>query len=113
MEPDFVRDPKPCPTPTLIAVATLERAVLAELVDVGSQSPETNFVGLAYLTRKTGIGGDLVRAIVRQLRDKGLAIYHAGLWSEDGEPRGAGYAASALAMRRGTTINGKDRKTRQ
>ena len=77
ISPDDLHDAPACPTPTVIAVAILERAVL------------------------------------RQLRDKGLAVYYAGLWSEDGEPRGAGYAATAAAMKRGATINGNDRKATQ
>ncbi|QXN71032.1 helix-turn-helix DNA binding domain protein [Rhodobacter phage RcKvothe] len=113
MEPDDLHEPKPCPTPTVIAVAILERAVLAVLIDVGDRNPETNFVGLRRVASETGIGTELVRAILRQLRDKGLAVYSAGLWSEDGDPRGAGYAASEAAMKRGATINGNDRKARQ
>lgn len=113
MEPDDLHEPKPCPTPTVIAVAILERAVLAVLIDVGDRNPEANFVGLRRVASETGIGTELVRAILRQLRDNGLAVYSAGLWSEDGDPRGAGYAASETAMKRGATINGNDRKARQ
>ena len=113
MEPDDLHEPKPCPTPTVIAVAILERAVLAVLIEVGDRNPEVNFVGLRRVASETGIGTELVRAILRQLRDKGLAVYYAGLWSEDGDPRGAGYAASEAAMKRGATINGNDRKARQ
>ena len=113
MEPDDLHDAPACPTPTVIAVAILERAVLAVLIDVAERTPETNFVGFQKVARETGIGRELVRAILRQLRDKGLAVYYAGLWSEDGEPRGAGYAATAAAMKRGATINGNDRKATQ
>lgn len=113
MEPDDLHEPKPCPTPTVIAVAILERAVLAVLIEVGDRNPEANFVWLRRVANETGIGTELVRAILRQLRDKGLAVYSAGLWSEDGDPRGAGYAASEAAMKRGATINGNDRKARQ
>lgn len=113
MEPDDIPEAKPCPIPTVVAIAILERAVLAVLIDVGGRTPETNFVGFRRVCDETGIGVELVRAILRQLRDKGLAIYSGGLWSEDGDPRGAGYAASAAAMKRGATINGKDRKATQ
>lgn len=113
MEPDDIPQAKVCPTPTVIAVAILERAVLAVLVEVGGRNPETNFVGFRYVQRETGIGRELVRAILRQLREKGLAVYSAGLWSDDGEMAGAGYAASAQAMKRGVTINAKDRKATQ
>ena len=113
INPDDLHDAPACPTPTVIAVAILERAVLAVLIDVGDRTPETNFVGFRRVCSETGIGVELVRAILRQLRDKGLAVYSAALWSEDGEPRGAGYAASAAAMKRGATINGNDRKATQ
>lgn len=73
----------------------------------------SNLPELIVVASETGIGTELVRAILRQLRDKGLAVYSAGLWSEDGDPRGAGYAASEAAMKRGATINGNDRKARQ
>lgn len=88
-------------------------ADLGVLVEVGGRHPDTNFVGFRYVVRETGIGIELVRAILRQLRDKGLAVYSAGLWTDDGEMAGAGYAASAQAMKRGVTINAKDRKAIQ
>lgn len=113
MEPDLINDSKPAPVPTVIAVAILERAILAVLIDVGNRTPETNFVGLRHVARETGIGTDLIRAILRQLRDKGLAVYSKGLWRDDGEPGGAGYAATAAAMKRGAGINGNDRKATQ
>ena len=94
METDDIPEAKACPTPTVIAVAILERAVLAVLTDVGGRHPDTNFVRFRYVQRETGIGKELVRAILRQLRDKGLVVYSAGLWSDGGEMAGAGYAAS-------------------
>ena len=37
------------------------------------------------------IDKDIARAICRSLTDRGLASYMRGLWTEDGEPAGAGY----------------------
>ena len=34
---------------------------------------------------------DMARAICRSLTDRGYCFYMRGLWSEDGEPGGAGY----------------------
>lgn len=99
-----LHEPKPFPTPTAIAVTILERAVLTVLINVGGRNPELNFVGIRRIASETGIGAELVRAILRQLRDKGLAVYSAGLWTEDGEPAGAGYAASESAMKHGAMI---------
>ena len=113
MEAGDLDDAPACPTPTVIAVAILERAVLAVLIDVAERTPETNFVVFQKVARETGIRRELVWAILRQLRDKGLAVYCAALWSEDGEPLGAGYAATAAAMKCGATINGNDRKATQ
>lgn len=35
---------------------------------------------------------DMARAVCRCLRERGLAEFHRGLWTDDGEPAGAGYA---------------------
>ncbi len=39
----------------------------------------------------TGYDRKTVRRHIRALARKGLAEYHRGLWTEDGEPAGAGY----------------------
>lgn len=101
------------PIPTVVAVAILERAVLAVLIDAAQRNAEFNFVGLKFVQNETGIGRELVRAILRQLRDKGLAIYGSGLWTDDGEVAGAGYAATPAAMTRGATINANERRATQ
>lgn len=38
-----------------------------------------------------GVEPILVRRTVRSLARKGLASFHKGLWTDDGEPAGAGY----------------------
>lgn len=35
---------------------------------------------------------EVARGVLRSMRDKGMVHHMTGLWSEDGEPRGAGYA---------------------
>jgi hypothetical protein len=109
-EPDPIREAKPCPVPSVVAVAILERAVLDVLVEQGDRNPDLNFVGLRYIMRETGLGLEMVRALVRQLRDNGLAIYSAGLWDDEGRPAGAGYAASPEAMRRRLALTMTPRK---
>lgn len=39
-----------------------------------------------------------VRRACRSLARKGLAEYHKGLWTEDGEPAGAGYCISKVGI---------------
>lgn len=41
---------------------------------------------------KNGFSRDIARAICRDLRDEGMAVYGRGLMDEDGDVRGAGYA---------------------
>ena len=48
-------------------------------------------VPFAPLEAKTGYDRRTVRRFVRQLARKGLAEYHRGLCTEDGEFAGAGY----------------------
>ena len=42
----------------------------------------------------TGFDVKIVRRTCRSLKRKGLAEFHNGLWTEDGEPAGSGYCAS-------------------
>lgn len=48
-------------------------------------------VGLKYLTADD-IGTEWIRAALRSLRERGLVKFCRGLWTEDGEPAGSGYA---------------------
>jgi hypothetical protein len=112
MEPDLPRPKPKRKIPTLVAVAILERAVMDVLIDVAQRDPDLNFVSLRYMVRETGLGGELIRAILRQLRDAGLAIYSAGLWGEDGRPAGAGYAASPKALLQRAELTKKPWKER-
>ncbi len=48
----------------------------------------------APIMQDTGLDRASVRRACRLLKRKGLAEYHKGLWSEDGEMGGAGYCAS-------------------
>jgi hypothetical protein len=48
----------------------------------------------AALSRETFLPVKRVRFLCRLLKRKGLAEFHQGLWTEDGEPAGAGYCIS-------------------
>lgn len=43
------------------------------------------FVALPWITK------DMARAVCRSLTDRGFAFYMRGLFTEDGDPAGAGY----------------------
>lgn len=54
------------------------------------------FSGFVRLMELTGLERRQVRRAARHLARMGLAVYSSGLWSEDGDPAGAGYAATML-----------------
>ena len=54
-------------------------------------TPDEVCCAFSPVIEKTGLNRREVRLAVRRLARKGLAEYHKGLWSEDGEPAGAGY----------------------
>lgn len=69
-----------------------ETKVLRALVEVWCA--DAGFCAFVYLGEETKLERKDVRRACRALRRKGLAEFGAGLWSEDGEMRGAGYAAT-------------------
>lgn len=80
-----------------------EKRVLTVLVAAGD-----SYLGFGYLGF-AGIGARLeddhsikldrkaIRRACRSLKRKGLAEFCRGLWTEDGEPAGSGYAATKEA----------------
>lgn len=67
----------------------LEQKVLHAL---GLGRDEFGYFSFATITAETGLDRKVVRRACRALARKGLAEYGKGLWSEDGEPAGSGYA---------------------
>ena len=64
-----------------------ERKVLHSLSDAG-----LNWcLPFAPICREWGIDRKAVRRACRSLARKGFARFQRGLWSDDGEPAGAGY----------------------
>lgn len=51
-------------------------------------------VPFAPLMRESGLARNVVRRACRSLARKGYAQFYKGLWTEDGEPAGAGYCIS-------------------
>lgn len=50
------------------------------------------------IAAETGLTFDEVRRHVRAAAGDGLAKYHKGLWTEDGEPAGAGYCITEKGL---------------
>jgi hypothetical protein len=62
------------------------------LAGLSSTSEPEYYLSFRAISDIGGLHQSLVRRTVRQLARKGLAVYAKGLWSDSGEPRGAGYA---------------------
>jgi len=77
-----------------------EAKVLVELVDAYSSYDGFCFRGFDGISRETGLDRKIVRRACRSLARKGLAEYGRGLWTEDGEPAGSGYAATKAGAER-------------
>lgn len=80
-----------------------ERKVLAAFTDSGR---DFSFACFSVLMERTKLPRREVRVICRRLARKGLAQYGRGLWTEDGEPYGSGYAiteAGRLALSSSST----------
>lgn len=72
--------------------AFLDRHVLAYIDDA---SPQYGYDWFAFNLRpfiNDWITRDMASAICKSLRDRGYLTYERGLWTEDGEPGGSGYA---------------------
>jgi DNA-binding transcriptional ArsR family regulator len=73
-------------------------ACLRALVEIRDcRGEDFSYVGFAPIMEKTGLARTVVRRHVRALARAGLAEYARALCSEDGDFRGAGYQATALA----------------
>jgi hypothetical protein len=70
----------------------LEDAVLAVLPDHGY------YHRLSTIADDAGVDVEAARFACRRLRDKGLAIYRRGLFTEDGEVAGSGYALTPAGV---------------
>ena len=76
----------------------LTEAELKVLMLLSEQHEDYGCLDFKTIGSDTGLD-DLkqVRRVCRSLKRKGLAEFHQGLWSDDGEPRGSGYCASRAA----------------
>jgi len=83
-------------------IADLDRFVLRRLANMtGPNSPfgmGYTATTLAWLTCDH-IKREMARAVVRDLTDRGMALYMRGLFSDDGMVAGAGYGITEKGMR--------------
>lgn len=76
-----------------------EVKVLAALTSV-YDGEGFGFFCFRAIGRRARVNRKIVRRSCRSLARKGLAQFSRGLWSEDGEPRGSGYAATKAGSER-------------
>lgn len=76
----------------------MEMHILREMCEGYQPFGDTEtYYGLSAFAH-SGVTKDMARGILRAMTDRGLCQYKAGLFSEDGEPRGAGYAATEAGL---------------
>lgn len=62
------------------------------LAALNTGSDDFGFYPFDTVCRYTKLKRNVVRRACRSLKRKGLARYGMGLWTDDGEPAGSGYA---------------------
>lgn len=72
-----------------IAAKTLRAAAISVL---GDKAPEPGYgCYVRFVAEEMGVSYDLARAVLRDLRADGNAVYLSGLCDEEGVPAGSGY----------------------
>ncbi|HEY7823726.1 MAG TPA: hypothetical protein VIG24_12870 [Acidimicrobiia bacterium] len=80
------------------AVSQLEDVMLTQMWSAARGS-EFGPDGIAFNLRFFDpIPREVARGMLRHMKDRGLVHHMLGLWSEDGEPRGSGYALTRKAV---------------
>lgn len=72
-----------------------ERKVLRALARGYNEYEDFIYSGFQSLARRTRLARKEVRRAARSLKRKGLAQFQSGLWTEDGELAGSGYACTS------------------
>lgn len=72
-----------------------ERIVLRTLARALVDDPDHCFLPFATTMKRTGLDRRKVRLACRSLTRKGFAEFCSGLWTDDGEMAGSGYAATS------------------
>lgn len=87
------------------AMQELLEIVLIELARRGEEwrSP------FSSIARETGLSIEIVRALCRELRERGYASYERGLFSEDLQTAGSGYGVTAAGAKAAARIEARRR----
>jgi hypothetical protein len=87
-------------------MSTLNANEAKVLVELASRYSYEGFgySGFTPISVETGLDRKAVRRACRSLARKGLAEFGRGLWTEDGEPAGSGYAATKQGAERAKDI---------
>lgn len=72
-----------------------ERKVLEAMAESYNDYEDFIYSNFASLSSATGLDRKEVRRAARSLKRKGLAQFMSGLWTEDGEMAGSGYACTS------------------
>ncbi|ARB06061.1 hypothetical protein FDH38_gp007 [Dinoroseobacter phage vB_DshS-R5C] len=81
------------------ALSQLQDVILTKMWDAARGS-EFGDDGIAFgLKFFEPIPREIARGMLRDMKDRGYVQHMKGLWSEDGEPRGAGYGLTQKAIR--------------
>lgn len=70
----------------------LQRELLKMVLGVLDQQPEGWASNIRAVSREAGLNREVARAGLRLARERGLAVFCRGLFTEDGEVAGAGYS---------------------
>ncbi|MES2753823.1 MAG: hypothetical protein V4659_04085 [Pseudomonadota bacterium] len=80
------------------ALAVIERAILSALLQA-ARPGEVWCLNLRGLHNQTALPKEVCRGVIRGLIDDQLAECRTGLWTDDGEPAGAGYCITGKGAR--------------
>jgi hypothetical protein len=77
------------------ALTVLRRGILEALSDASDWDLCLNLYGLSS---RLGLPRETIRGLVADMRSDGLVRYERGLWTEDGQPAGAGYSITEAGI---------------
>lgn len=84
------------------AIFALEMSILQHMADheqFGINSHDGSAC-TCFGLRSFGMHREVTRGLLRSMRDRALVYHQIGLWSEDGEPAGAGYGLTKAGLDR-------------
>lgn len=76
----------------------MDRYVLSVMAGGQGSFEATEYFRPLAAFERNWFSRDMARAFLRDLTDRGLAQYSRGLWTEDGEPAGSGYAITNAGL---------------